>query len=93
MLTFRHKQAELVDFTAAAYHKELCLFLDEANVLGPEYPAVARVKNRFNKHIIIKVDRKFNIAKIKSQIHNLNNRFFSDKQFKDVRLIMNVDPQ
>lgn len=93
MLTFRHKQPELVDFTAAAYHKELCNFIAEANVLGPEYPAVARIKNRFNKHIIIKIDRKVNIATIKAQIHNLNNRFFSDKQFKDVRLIMNVDPQ
>jgi len=93
MLTFRHKQAELVDYTAASYHKELCTFIDEANVLGPEYPAVARVKNRFNKHIILKIDRKFNIATVKSQINNLNNRFFSDKTFKDVRLIINVDPQ
>ncbi|NEN22493.1 primosomal protein N' [Cryomorpha ignava] len=93
MLTFRHKQVELVDFTAASYHKELCAFIDEANVLGPEYPAVSRVKNRFNKHIIIKIDRKFNIATVKAKIHSLNNRFFSDKQFKEVRLIINVDPQ
>lgn len=93
MLTFRHKQPELLDVTAAAYHKELSAMVDPAHILGPEYPAVARVKNRFNKHIIIKIDRKVNISNLKSQILNLNNRFFSDKLYKDVRLIINVDPQ
>ncbi len=93
MLTFRHKEVELVDYCAASYHKELCTFLNENNVLGPEYPAVARVKNRFNKHIIIKVDRNANVAAVKAQLQELNNRFFQDSQFKAVRLIINVDPQ
>lgn len=92
-LTFRHKQVELVDYCAASYHKALLGFLDENQILGPEYPAVARVKNRFNKHIIIKVARNSNLSALKSKLNDLNNRFFSDKDFKAVRLIINVDPQ
>src|SRR5690554_101811 len=92
-LTFRHKQVELVDYCASRYHKELRAFLDENQILGPEYPAVARVKNRFNKNIIIKVNRNVNLGDLKSRLNDLNNRFFSDNDFKAVRLIINVDPQ
>lgn len=92
-LTFRHKQLELVDYCAAQYYKELLGFLTEANVLGPEYPAVARVKNRFNKNIIIKIGRQQSVSAVKSKLIELNNRFFTDAQFRAVRLIINVDPQ
>ena len=45
------------------------------------------------KNIIIKVPRDSNLSALKSKLNHLNNRFFSDKDFKAVRLIINVDPQ
>jgi primosomal protein N' (replication factor Y) len=83
----------LVDFCAKEYHAELLKFTPEQNLLGPEYPPVARVRNRYNKNIIMKVDASMNLQSTKEKITEINNRFFKDKQFRSVRLIINVDPQ
>lgn len=93
LLTFRHRQVERVDYCAAQYFNELKAFVAETHLLGPEYPAVARVKNQFNKNIILKVDRETNVSEVKRKLNSLNNRFFSQKEFSSVRLIINVDPQ
>lgn len=93
LLTFRHQQVELVDYCAAAYFEELKNILPEKSILGPEYPRVARVKNRYNKNIILKVDRAIPIAELKRKLIDLNNHFFSRSEFRRIRLIINVDPQ
>lgn len=92
-LTFRHKEVEMVDYCASAYYKEIATFIDPAYILGPEYPIVARIKNRFNKNIILKLPRMVSVAEIKTKLTELNNRFFSDTTFRSVRLIIDVDPQ
>ncbi len=91
--TFRHREVERVDLASAKYVESLKTFLPESAVLGPEYPAVARVKNQYNKNVIIKISPDQSVKKIKEMVTNLNNRFFQDHTFKAVRLIINVDPQ
>lgn len=93
LLTFRHKQVEVVDYCAAKYAEELKKFLPEQSILGPEYPRVARVKNRFNKNIILKISRATSVSDVKRNLIALNNRFFAQSEFKSVRLVINVDPQ
>jgi primosomal protein N' (replication factor Y) len=93
LLVFRHKQLELVDYCAARYHQELLNFFPERNLLGPEYPHVSRVNNRYNKHIIIKIDSSYKLTEIKERLTLLNHSFFATKEFRSVRLIINVDPQ
>jgi primosomal protein N' (replication factor Y) len=92
-LTFRHRQVELVDYCAAQYREELEKMLHPAQVLGPEYPVVPRVKNLYNKIILLKITKSQKLSSLKERIESLNSRFFADKEFKSVRLTIDVDPQ
>jgi primosomal protein N' (replication factor Y) len=93
LLTFRHKQLELVDYCSARYHQELLKIFPDRNLLGPEYPYVSRVNNRYNKHIVVKIDSSFKLSEIKERLTQLNHTFFASKEFRSVRLVINVDPQ
>jgi len=91
-LTFRHRQVEMVDLCAAEFKEELLKILPETSILGPEYPLVARVKNRYNKNILLKVSKKQSVKDIKSKLVDIIGPFFGRKTYKSVRLIINVDP-
>jgi primosomal protein N' (replication factor Y) len=89
----RHRQMEMVDYCAESYKTELLKFFDPTQILGPEYPPVARVKNQYNKHILVKILPSQNLVELKRAILKLNERFFEQKTFRSVRLVVNVDPQ
>lgn len=91
-LTLQHREAEMVDYCAAELKIELLTLLPEQSILGPEYPQVARVKNRYNKNILLKLHRNQNPATFKLKMKNLTGPFFARKEFRSVRLIINVDP-
>ncbi|MDT8308985.1 MAG: primosomal protein N' [Bacteroidales bacterium] len=61
-------------------------------VLGPEYPLVPRIKNQFLKQIMVKLPRDKDSGKKKSFI--LKASEYTNKQidYKQVRIILNVDP-
>ena len=92
-LTLRHRQAELVDFCAAQYREELENLLHTAQILGPEYPVVPRIKNLYNKVIVLKITKNQKVSELKRNLELLNQEFFAKKDFKSVRLTVDVDPQ
>jgi len=92
-LTLRHRQAELVDFCAAQYREELEKLIHPSQILGPEYPAVPRIKNLYNKITLIKVSKSQNLADLKMKLRQLNLEFFAKKEFRAVRMIIDIDPQ
>ncbi|MEM9050610.1 MAG: primosomal protein N' [Bacteroidota bacterium] len=91
-LTVQHKEMEMVDFCASELKKEMLSIVPEKSILGPEYPMVARVKNRYNKNLLLKINRNQNLAEFKTKMNQIILPFFARKEFKSVRLIINVDP-
>ena len=63
----------------------------KTSVLGPEYPVVSRIRNRYIKHILIKVGRDQNIAKTKNGIKRLEQSFNAISKYKSIRLVYDVD--
>lgn len=61
-------------------------------VMGPEYPPVARVKNQFIRHIMMKLIPGQNPAKMKQIIAKLVNTMQASPQWRKVRMIIDVDP-
>ena len=62
-------------------------------VLGPEFPSVARIRNKYLMNIMIKLERSgIDIDEIKKQILMEANNFRSQKDFRKVRLTIDVDP-
>lgn len=62
------------------------------NVLGPEFPPVARIRNQYYKIIMLKIPGKQSLVKTKQYIQKLLKSYESIGAFRSVRVIINVDP-
>ncbi|MCF1191157.1 primosomal protein N' [Mangrovimonas sp. AS39] len=89
-ISLKHKDYNKVNLGAEWYAKSLRMVF-KSGVLGPEYPPVARIRNQYIKHILIKIPPKQSLSKTKEAIIKINNSFLSVKDFRSVRVILNVD--
>jgi len=89
-ITFKHKDYNRVNLAADWYAKSLRQVF-KANVLGPEFPPVSRIRNLFLKNILIKIPEKQSLLKTKAAILKIENSFNAVKEFRSVRVILNVD--
>jgi len=62
------------------------------NVLGPEFPPVARIRNEYYKNILLKIPPQQSLGKTKGYIHKILNSFSAIGGWRGVRVIINVDP-
>ena len=62
------------------------------HVFGPEYPTVARIKNKFLKHILLKIEGSSSPQQVKKQLQYFIEQLNKNKQYKSVRFILDVDP-
>ncbi len=89
-ITLKHKDYNRVDVASIWLAKSLRqIFAD--NVLGPESPPIARIRNQFYKNILVKIPKQQSLLKTKEAIIKINNSFFSIKDFRSVKVILNVD--
>lgn len=89
-LTVKHKDFNKVNEASDWLFKTLNNSF-KPNVLGPEYPQVARVRNQYNKNILLKIPVKQNISQTKAYLNKVVKSFYSIKPFTGVRVIINVD--
>ncbi|PKQ44320.1 replication restart helicase PriA [Confluentibacter flavum] len=89
-ITLKHKDYTKVDTAAIWLAKSLRQVFD-AHVLGPESPPISRIRNQFYKNILVKIPKKQSLSKTKEAIIKINNSFLSIKDFRSVKLILNVD--
>ena len=61
------------------------------NVLGPEYPPVARVRNQYIKHITVKISKEAALGTTKNSIKRIEKSFNAIAHFRSVRVIYHVD--
>ncbi|OIQ28289.1 MAG: primosomal protein N' [Bacteroidetes bacterium MedPE-SWsnd-G2] len=90
-ITLKHKEYQKVNVGADWYASALRQVFTQ-NILGPEFPPVARIRNQYHKNIIVKIPAKQSLKKTKEAILKINNSFLSVKDFRAVRVILNVDP-
>ena len=89
-ITLKHKDYNRVEAGSQWMAKSLRQVFGEA-VLGPESPPIARIRNQFHKNILVKIPKKQSLAKTKEAIIKINNSFLSIKDFRSVKVILNVD--
>ncbi len=89
-ITLKHKDYNRVETASVWYAKSLRQVFKD-HVLGPESPPVARIRNQFHKNILVKIPKQQSLAKTKEAIIRINNSFQSVKDFRPVRVILNVD--
>ncbi|MFI0429463.1 primosomal protein N' [Mariniflexile sp. HMF6888] len=89
-VTLKHKDYTRVDTASIWYAKSLRNVFGNF-VLGPESPPIARIRNQFHKNILVKIPKKQSLSKTKEAIIKINNSFLSVKDFRSVKVILNVD--
>lgn len=89
-ITLKHKEYNRVNESAAWFAKSLRNSFDD-NVLGPEFPPVARIRNLYLKHILLKIPKQQSLAKTKDVINRIKNSFSSIANYRSVRVIIDVD--
>tara|TARA_R100000935_G_C2816614_1_gene157647 strand:- start:577 stop:1359 length:783 start_codon:yes stop_codon:yes gene_type:complete len=62
------------------------------NVLGPEFPPVARIRNEYYKNILLKIPPNQSLGKTKKYIRKILTSFKAIGMWRSVRVITNVDP-
>ena len=62
------------------------------NVLGPEFPPVARIRNEYYKNIMLKIPHNQSLGKTKSVLDKILISFNAISNYRSVRVIVNVDP-
>ena len=60
-------------------------------VLGPEEPAISRIRNEYIRTIIIKIPQNTSIVNTKKTIQKMLNSFEAVAQYRAVKVVINVD--
>ena len=89
-ITLKHKDYNKVNTGADWLAKSLTQIF-KVNVLGPEFPPVSRIRNQYHKNILIKIPEKQSLSKTKEAILKIKNSFMSVKDFRSIKVILNVD--
>ncbi|AMM50083.1 primosomal protein N' [Rufibacter sp. DG15C] len=93
MLTIKHPEARPAENAAIALAKELTDRLGPKSVLGPEAPHIFKIRNQFLQEIHIKLDRDSGNLKVtKQQIQEAVFQVVQNKEFKNTRVVIDVDP-
>ncbi|MGJ8592579.1 MAG: replication restart helicase PriA [Aquaticitalea sp.] len=89
-ITLKHKDYNKVSVGADWFAKSLRQTFKN-NVLGPEFPPVSRIRNQYLINILVKIPPQQSLPKTKEVISKINNSFMSVKDFRPIRVIVNVD--
>ncbi len=89
-ITLKHKEYNRVNESSDWLAKSLRQVFPDY-VLGPEFPPIARIRNQYQKNILIKIPPRQSLIKTKEAILKIKNSFLNVKDFRSVRVILNVD--
>ncbi len=90
-ITLKHKKQRKLDETATAL-VGLMRKSFGARVLGPEYPAISRIRNYYHKNLLLKIEHKASISEAKNILHIIIEKMQLHSDYKAVRFILDVDP-
>ncbi|WP_177219141.1 replication restart helicase PriA [Lutibacter maritimus] len=89
-ITLRHKNFNSVEDGANWLGKSLTANVKE-QILGPTTPAISKIRNYYIRQIIIKIPPKQSIAASKNKIIRVVNAFQAIKEFRSIKLTIDVD--
>ncbi len=89
--TLKHRDRDVLNAGAEEFANALKADFG-ARVLGPDFPAIARIRNLYNKNIMVKVEREASVKKTRELILEIKNKFETFSDYKSIRIAIDVDP-
>jgi primosomal protein N' (replication factor Y) len=90
-ITLKSRQYETINL-AADWFTNVIKQSYKGTVLGPVFPAVARIRNQYHKQILIKVDHDLSSATVKALLLKTYKSFQAIASFRSTRVNFDVDP-
>ena len=90
-ITLKHKNQRKLDEAA----QQLVVMMRKSfgnRVLGPEYPAISRIRNYYHKNVLLKIEHEASTNQAKNILNTIIDRMKNHSDFKSVRFILDVDP-
>lgn len=88
----KHRNHDLLEMGSNVLAQKLKPIFNE-RMLGPETPAVSKIKNLFLKNIHIKFERESSPKKVKDLILQKIDEFLAMHDYRSIRVDIDVDPQ
>jgi primosomal protein N' (replication factor Y) len=90
-ITLKHRQAPELNIAADFFARDMQAIFGN-RVLGPEFPAIAKIRNSYHKQIILKVEKSSSIQTSKEHLLKIYTNAINRQEFKGIRVIFDVDP-
>ena len=90
-LVLLHKKSDHLHKGASQLASQLKKYLGN-RVLGPEFTIIPRINNYYQQQILLKVENKLSVSKVKEFIQNTINLWTKKDYSKSIRIKIDVDP-
>ena len=90
-ITFKCKNFEIVN-KASDWFSNVIKSSYKGTILGPVFPTISRVRNQYQKQVIIKLDNGFKPIEVKKFLLNIYKSFQTIGEFRATRVNFDVDP-
>ncbi|MEG1229889.1 MAG: primosomal protein N', partial [Flavobacterium sp.] len=89
-LTLKHREFDKLKEGSMWLYQVLSQNL-KMPVLGPEEPAINRIRNEYIRTILIKIPQEIPLGSTKKTIQKILNSFEAVAQYRAVKVVINVD--
>lgn len=89
-ILFQAKEKEVLDALCSEYAERIRQIFSQ-RILGPEYPPIFRIKAMYQKQFILKLEKTVSYSQAKKLIMQLNEEILSKREYKQARVIVDVD--
>ena len=87
----KHRDEQLLNSLSRTYAACLKQVFGK-RILGPDNPPVARIQTLYIRKIILKIENRASMPKVKDLLHQVQDEMLKDDRFKSVILYYDVDP-
>ncbi|GHN01216.1 primosomal protein N' [Cytophagales bacterium WSM2-2] len=92
-ITFKHTDRKIVREFAETITEQFKSKLKGMKILGPGEPMISKIRNEFLLHILLKIPRdQGHLAEIKKLLQDNASHFQLQKEFRNVKVVFDVDP-
>lgn len=91
-VTLKHEDKGINEKAAVFLKRLLTEELGANHILGPQEPVISKIRNQYLMEILVKIGRKSSTQKIKEKLRNTCQSVEREKDFKKLRITLDVDP-
>lgn len=91
LITLQHRDERKLDIFSKKFALSMRKSFDH-RVLGPESPSISKIRNYYHKNILLKIELGLSVTRAKDILGTLIEKFKEIKEFRSIRVNIDVDP-